>query len=243
MRKRTWLALAGTMFFGASAALAGELVYFANGTFLKIESHEIKGDMVQVQLDPSSKLAFPARLIDRIEGNQGVVWGSGSTAVAKNQALPGTQLPPQSDGLQRGVNPGSKKNWTPEPGSGLHATQKSVQTGFGMSGNAGEKVYLDGVILGSATTGPDGAKMIGNRVIVNPDIQTSIGRKPVRFQAQNPQVIPQPEPPPAQVGEVVTAPPHQPVDDEPPAMPDDPPAEQPEDPGDAGDAGDGGEGN
>jgi hypothetical protein len=49
------------------SALAEEIVYFTNGTSMPIRKHEIKGDMIHVDLGGDAFMAFPMRMVDKIE--------------------------------------------------------------------------------------------------------------------------------------------------------------------------------
>jgi hypothetical protein len=48
-------------------ALAEEIVYFTNGTSMPIRSHEIKGDMLHVDLGSEAFMAFPLMMVEKIE--------------------------------------------------------------------------------------------------------------------------------------------------------------------------------
>jgi hypothetical protein len=48
-------------------ALAEEIIYFTNGTSMPIRRHEIKGDMIHVDLGSEAAMAFPFRMIEKIE--------------------------------------------------------------------------------------------------------------------------------------------------------------------------------
>jgi hypothetical protein len=47
--------------------LAEEVVYFTNGTSMPIRSHEIRGDMLHVDLGSDAFMAFPLYMVDKIE--------------------------------------------------------------------------------------------------------------------------------------------------------------------------------
>jgi hypothetical protein len=49
------------------AASAEEIVYFTNGTTMPIRSHEIKGEMIHVDLGGESFMAFPMRMVEKVE--------------------------------------------------------------------------------------------------------------------------------------------------------------------------------
>ena len=56
----------------ASAARADEIIYFTNGTYMKILAHEVKGDMIKVQMDGNGSMGFPTRMVDKIEKDMGI---------------------------------------------------------------------------------------------------------------------------------------------------------------------------
>ena len=51
----------------SGTALAEEIIYFTNGTSMPIRRHEIKGDMIHVDLGSEAFMAFPVRMIEKIE--------------------------------------------------------------------------------------------------------------------------------------------------------------------------------
>jgi hypothetical protein len=62
------LALLGLVFLAAgSAAVADDVVHFANGTFMKVQSYVVDGDMIKVTLGPGATMSFPTTLVESIE--------------------------------------------------------------------------------------------------------------------------------------------------------------------------------
>ena len=49
------------------AAWAEEILYFTNGTSMPIRSHEVRGEMIHVDLGDEAFMAFPMKMIDKIE--------------------------------------------------------------------------------------------------------------------------------------------------------------------------------
>jgi hypothetical protein len=62
------LALLGLVLLAAgSAAVADDVVHFANGTFMKVQSYVVDGDMIKVTLGPGATMSFPTTLVESIE--------------------------------------------------------------------------------------------------------------------------------------------------------------------------------
>lgn len=51
----------------AIPALAEEVIYFTNGTSMPIRSHEVRGDMLHVDLGSDAFMAFPLYMVEKIE--------------------------------------------------------------------------------------------------------------------------------------------------------------------------------
>jgi hypothetical protein len=67
MRLRSFILTALVMLILPGSASAEEIIYFANGTSMPIRSHEIKGEMIHVDLGSESFMAFPLRMVEKIE--------------------------------------------------------------------------------------------------------------------------------------------------------------------------------
>ncbi len=65
VRSLSWLVVPFALV--VSPALADEVVYFTNGTYLLVTSHTIEKEMISVDLGGSSKMAFPLQMVDKIE--------------------------------------------------------------------------------------------------------------------------------------------------------------------------------
>jgi len=48
-------------------ALAEEIIYFTNGTSMAIRGHDVKGEMIHVDLGSEAFMAFPLRMVEKIE--------------------------------------------------------------------------------------------------------------------------------------------------------------------------------
>jgi hypothetical protein len=51
----------------ATPAVADEIVYFTNGTFLPVTSHRVEKEMISVELGGNSRMGFPLYMVDKIE--------------------------------------------------------------------------------------------------------------------------------------------------------------------------------
>lgn len=204
----------------APAARADEMVYFTNGTYMRVQSHEIQGETVRLRIDGSAMLAFPARMVERIEGTYGVVFEAGAARSQPNQALPGPARTTSDTAYPVGANPALISRGRPD------APQQRVdptgRTGWAMSGRGADASFEDGSIMAARRSGPMGTTQLGNRLVVDPGNvpgQRSNFR-PVPFQARplrdqpptSSPIVPEPGP------GVQVLPPSQ---DEAPAAPDD----------------------
>jgi hypothetical protein len=81
----------------SGTALAEEIIYFSNGTSMPIRRHEIKGEMIHVDLGSNSFMAFPVRMIERIEeaGKSVALRASsgGNTVLSATVPTPGGNYP------------------------------------------------------------------------------------------------------------------------------------------------------
>lgn len=226
MRAAVRTAAVSMFFLAAAAVRADEIVYFTNGTYMRIQTHEVQGDMVRVRLDGSASLAFPSRQVEKIEGAYGVVYGGTRSQIHANQALPSSMVTSAETAYPVGVNPAlasrGRADAPPPP------TDRYVPP----AGNTVSNVYLDGSIMGSRREGPAGAKQLGGHSVIDPGKtpgQRSTFR-PSPFQMKpglerNPPDVPDRR---AMPPDVRVMPPSQP--EEAPEPPVDPPADEP-DPG------------
>lgn len=74
--------------FAAPIALADEVVYFTNGTFMRVLTHTVDGEMIRVTLEASASMAFPAHMVEKIESAGMRLYPLSATPQA-NQAFPG----------------------------------------------------------------------------------------------------------------------------------------------------------
>ncbi len=70
MRSAPLLAVLVTL--ASAPAFSEEIVYLTSGSAMAVRGHEVKGDMIHLDLGGDSFIAFPMTLVDRIEGAQGI---------------------------------------------------------------------------------------------------------------------------------------------------------------------------
>jgi hypothetical protein len=83
--------LFGSLLIGALVAvpaIADEVVYFTNGTYLLITNHSIEKEMISVDLGGNSRMAFPLQMVDKIESSGRSVYLN-PTYHPANQAVAG----------------------------------------------------------------------------------------------------------------------------------------------------------
>jgi len=164
----------------APAALADEVVFFTNGTYMRVLSHELVGDMVRVRLDGAASLAFPSRQVERIEGIYGVVFNGPESKIQANQALPGPVRTGPETPYPVGANPALAtrgRSDAPRP-----ADAQMERPGGAISGSGAAGSFADGSIMASRRAGPTGSEQLGNRLVV--DSGKTAGFRPQPFQAK-----------------------------------------------------------
>jgi hypothetical protein len=67
MRLRRFILPALLLLCLTGPALAEEIIYFTNGTSMPIRGHEVKGEMIHVDLGSEAFMAFPLRMVEKIE--------------------------------------------------------------------------------------------------------------------------------------------------------------------------------
>jgi len=197
---RWWILAVGAALAFATSASAEEVVYFSNGTYMKVVSHEVRGDMVKVQLDGSGSIAFPARMIDKIESGSGVVFGGPTSGIFANQAAPrmaGAALGPPPGQTVVGVRSAEARQEDPDTiAAAKRAAEYRSTAMMPMSGRRAEMQYDDGTIAATRGAGPSGSQRLGNHFVVNPSSQNRGVFKPVRLQMKTgtaPVDAPQPD--------------------------------------------------
>lgn len=163
MRAPVGLLLCGLMLCLPTLTRADEVVYFTNGTYMHVLSHEVKGDMVRVRLDGDAAVAFPSRLIEKIEGTYGVVFTKPSSLQA-NQAAPSPQAANADTPYPVGVNPAIASRSSTPVGQ---PQRQPVNTGGTMGGEAQNHNYAEDTIMGSQRAGPSGSRTLGNKIVVD----------------------------------------------------------------------------
>jgi len=67
MRQNCLVLLAVALVLTAGSAWAEEIVHFTNGTTMPIRAHEVRGEMIHVDLGGDSFMAFPASMVEKVE--------------------------------------------------------------------------------------------------------------------------------------------------------------------------------
>ncbi len=185
MRSKGWCILVvGAALALATTASADEVIYFTNGTYMKIVSHEVQGDMVKVRLDGSASIAFPSRMIDKIEGSSGIVFGGPASSVYANQIVaraPGTEGQPSSQAVV-GVRSREDREEDPDTIAAVQRAAAYRSTAMmPMSGRRAEGQYIDGSIAATRGAGPSGSTRLGNHYVIGTGSQSKSPFKPMRF--------------------------------------------------------------
>ena len=163
MRAQRFSVVAAIFLAWATLASAEEVIYFTNGTYMKIVAHEIKGEMIKVHLDGSATMAFPARMVDKIEGASGIVFGAPANPVYPNQIVPGSPNPEPyavNSGAVVGVR--SPEAEAQYPNKLQKTAEPAARAEFDPAG-------MDDTILGARLPGPSGTMRMGNRYVVGQD--------------------------------------------------------------------------
>jgi hypothetical protein len=189
-------------------ARADEVIHFKNGTYLAIRAHEVKGDMVYVTLAADAVMAFPMKMVDRIEPATFDGAPGGAT-----RAAGGTALPSGGGSDYQGLVPGYQR--VPTAGSG----EMAVGRPFAGSGDSREKI----TVVGEQSV--VGGNRMGSSVVINPEART---HAPITLRPRFNAGPPPPEPPPAGSSDEApppeeASPPEESGDEAPPPEPDDSP--------------------
>ncbi len=86
-------------------ALAEEIIYFTNGTSMPIRSHEVRGDMLHVDLGSDAFMAFPLYMVEKIE-DAGKEVSLTPSFTAGNKIMAGRVPTPEGSYPVRGQKPG-----------------------------------------------------------------------------------------------------------------------------------------
>lgn len=90
MRRSVLVLTVALVLLGAATSVtAEEIIYFANGTSMPVQSHRVEKDMISVELGAGSRMAFPVSMVDKIEAAGRDVYLN-PTYHPANQALPGS---------------------------------------------------------------------------------------------------------------------------------------------------------
>jgi hypothetical protein len=168
MRKTGWLRLGVAALLLVPPAFAEEIVYFTNGTTLPIRSHRVLGDMVYVDLGDNGFMAFPAFLIENVEGTDGVklkpstARPGGKRMVASSRSSAGGA---GSQGRGGANNPGRIMSRNPGQTAGAQIPPEKRDPRVMVGGAA----YGQGGMSNSQGNGVlRGAQYQGNRFVMDP---------------------------------------------------------------------------
>lgn len=161
MSKKT-LILFVTAAFAVLPALAGEVVYFSDGTTMTIESHLSRDGVVRVNLGGQSFMAFPMDRIEKIVTTEGRVLldehtASSNQMTARPQAVAGT-INGTTTGRQR------RGSWEGELTEATTDSSRSVDRN-------GLAVYLP--YGAEAPPNKRGIGVVGRRELYNSPVNTS----------------------------------------------------------------------
>jgi hypothetical protein len=93
----------------AAPALAEEIIYFTNGTSMPIRAHEVRGDMIHVDLGSDAFMAFPMYMVDKIE-DAGKSVALTPSFSAGNKIMSGRKPTPDGNYPVTGHAPGRNSN-------------------------------------------------------------------------------------------------------------------------------------
>jgi hypothetical protein len=96
--------LAVALALSAGPLLAEEIIYFKNGSSMPIMRHEVRGDMIHVDLGSNSFLAFPMSQVEKIEAAGDGVQLTPSSG-AGNNIMSGSRPDPSDNPPVRGTAP------------------------------------------------------------------------------------------------------------------------------------------
>lgn len=92
MRARFFLAGLALLTLAAAPVLAGEVVYFKNGSQMAILGHAVEDGMLHVQLGPESNIAFPVEVVERVVAGDNVTEFT-EDGVVTNKMVEGKETP------------------------------------------------------------------------------------------------------------------------------------------------------
>ncbi len=182
MRAKWCILVLGVCIGSATVASAEEIIYFTSGGYMKIYSHELQGDMVKVRLDGEASMAFPSKLVEKIENSSGIVYGGPTNPVYPNQIVPrapGAEPPYPVGPACVGVGSMQAREEDPDTLARRAAAAK-IQTGGAMNGRAAEGQFLDGRIGMPVGGAPDGTMRVGNH-LVTPSPGARLPFQPAKF--------------------------------------------------------------
>lgn len=157
-----------------SPVLAEQIIHFTNGDSMPIRSHEIKGDMIHVDLGGDGFIAFPASKVERIEeagrdvlgsvpsGNQMTADPNGDFSVRGTRTRPVKRAPTVSDGRQINVEKDENGVLGYRPyADSPHAGKRQLRV-------VGDRRIRRAMNNGPGAEGPRGTTTVNGRHMIGP---------------------------------------------------------------------------
>lgn len=189
MRVTRCMLAIGILSLLATAARADEIIYFTNGTYMKILAHELKGDMLKVVMDGNGSMGFPTKMVDKIESGGGIVYGgpAGAGSIFPNQMAPGLQSE-----LVVGARSAAARDADPDI-MARRAQASRMQPTELLSGRQAQAQFDDGKIMSNSAPGPSGTQRMGNHLVVG----SAFSGHSLPFKPGKLQIKPEAAPPPS----------------------------------------------
>jgi hypothetical protein len=96
--RRTIVGIAFAACLAGGAVRAADVVEFADGRYLEVQSHSVLGDFIRLEVRTGSYLVFPATQVDEIRRERLVVYSQNGGAES------GTTTPPLEPGAEKATS-------------------------------------------------------------------------------------------------------------------------------------------
>lgn len=180
MLKKIPLLLVAVATFGlATPSYAEEIIYFTNGTTMPIRSHNVKDDMIHVDLGDNGFMAFPFEVVERIDrAGKNVLLKHSSTA-GRNQRVDvagdATGSYPVTGAPMRRRGADDEEIVISAPPENTDERGLAVVRPFGLGngenkgkfGVVGTSSIFDGPMSNQPGEGIIGARRVGNRHVID----------------------------------------------------------------------------
>jgi hypothetical protein len=184
MRLRRFILPALLLLCLTGPALAEEIIYFTNGTSMPIRSHEVKDEMIHVDLGSEAFMAFPLRMVEKIEAAGKEIalrpsFAGGTNVITAKGPDPSGNYPVRgsysghrgknADALPRIISPDEINEMDGNLGLQVHYPRKGHQAanrrGIGVTGGSNAV----GVSGGGDDGGILGSRKVGTRNVIGSD--------------------------------------------------------------------------